>query len=89
LAKRDFSLSQQNQAGMLTLNQARAAGAVNTQSVDGFTVVNARAAYLLPMLGDRGEIFVAIENLTDENYQMRPGYPMPGASAQLGVNFSF
>jgi len=84
-----LTLDAQNQASMLTLNQARTAGAANTQSVDGFTVVNARAAYPLPMLGNRGEIFVAVENLTDESYQMRPGYPMPGASAQLGVNFSF
>ena len=74
---------------MLTLNQARAAGAANTQSVDGFTVVNARAAYPLQALGNRGEVFLALENITDANYEMRPGYPMPGASAQVGVNVSF
>jgi len=84
-----ISLDAQNQSSMLTLNQARAAGAANTQSVDGFTVVNARAAYLLSALGDRGEVFVALENLTDASYEMRPGYPMPGASAQVGVNFGF
>lgn len=79
----------QNQSSMLTLNQARAAGAANTQSVDGFTVINARAAYPLEALGKRGEMFVALENITDTNYEMRPGYPMPGASAQVGVNVSF
>jgi len=79
----------QSQSSMLTLNQARAAGASNTQSVDGFTVVNARAAYPLQALGKRGEVFLALENITDANYGMRPGYPMPGVSAQVGVNVSF
>lgn len=79
----------QSQSSMLTLNQARAAGAANTQSVDGFTVVNARAAYPLQALGRRGEVFLALENITDASYAMRPGYPMPGASAQIGVNVSF
>ncbi|MEQ1783652.1 MAG: TonB-dependent receptor [Hyphomonadaceae bacterium] len=79
----------QNQSSMLTLNQARAAGAANTQAVDGFTVVNARAAYPFQALGKRGEVFLALENITDANYEMRPGYPMPGASAQVGVNVSF
>lgn len=53
------------------------------------TVVNARAAYPLEALGKRGEVFLALENITDADYEMRPGYPMPGASAQVGVNVSF
>ena len=79
----------QHQASMLTLNEARADGGVNTRSVDLFTVLNARVAYALPSLGDDGEIFLAVENLGDAEYEMRAGYPMPGASAQLGLNFSF
>jgi iron complex outermembrane receptor protein len=29
---------------------------------------------------------VAIENLFDTTYAYRPGYPMPGASVQVGVS---
>ena len=42
----------------------------------------------LPVLGPRGEVFVALENLGDRRYAYRPGYPMPGRSGQLGVRFS-
>jgi hypothetical protein len=30
-------------------------------------------------------LYVAGENLTDADYQYRPGYPMPGASVMGGV----
>jgi iron complex outermembrane receptor protein len=32
---------------------------------------------------------VAGENLTDSDYQYRPGYPMPGASVMGGVAWGF
>lgn len=84
-----LSVDAQHQTSMFVLNEARADGAVNTQKVDGFTVVNARLAYALEPLGKRGEVYVAVENLFDADYQYRPGYPMPGTSAQVGVNFNF
>ena len=42
---------------------------------------------MLPRLDGRVELFLAIENLFDEAYAYRPGYPMPGTSAQVGVTF--
>ena len=84
-----LSLDGQYQAEMYVLNRARAAGALNTAQVDSFPVLNGRVGYALPALGPRGEIFVAVENLFDRDYEFRPGYPMPGASAQAGINVSF
>ena len=78
----------QAQSRMFVLNKARADGAPNTAAVGGFGVVNLRVAYALAMLGPRGEVFLAMENLGDRRYAYRPGYPMPGRSAQLGLNFS-
>lgn len=81
------SVDAQAQCGMLTLNRGRGAGDTNTAAVGGFGVVNLRTAYQLPMLGAGSEAFVAMENLGDRAYAYRPGYPMPGRSAQLGVSF--
>jgi iron complex outermembrane receptor protein len=77
----------QHQSEMHVLARARSAGAANTERVDGFTVVNLRPSWLLPRLDGRVEVFLAIENLFDESYGYRPGYPMPGTSAQVGVTF--
>ncbi len=63
------SMDGQNQSSMVVLGQARANGAANTTQVDGFTVANVRAAYKLPAMGKRGEIFVAAENLLDRQYR--------------------
>jgi len=82
------SADAQAQSQMAVLNRSRADGATNTAQVGGFTVVNLRAAHALPVLGPRGEVFVALENLGDRRYAYRPGYPMPGRSGQLGVRFS-
>ena len=43
----------------------------------------------VPLLGQRGEAFVAVENLFDEDYSFRAGYPMPGRSYQFGLRASF
>jgi iron complex outermembrane receptor protein len=82
------SADAQAQGAMFTLNKARADGAPNTARVGGFAVLNLRMALALPVLGPRGEVFVAIENLADREYAYSPGYPMPGRAAQLGVNLS-
>ncbi|BCS34415.1 TonB-dependent receptor [Luteitalea sp. TBR-22] len=75
----------QHQSAMTVLARARTATAVNPQQVDGFTVVNARPSVTLPRSGGRADLFVAVENLFDTTYAYRPGYPMPGASVQVGV----
>lgn len=76
----------QAQGAMFVLNKARADGAPNTAQVGGFAVVNLRAAYALPALGPRGEVFLALENLADRRYAYRPGYPMPGRAGQFGIH---
>jgi iron complex outermembrane receptor protein len=43
----------------------------------------------VPALGKRGEVFVALENLFDQQYEFRAGYPMPRRSAQVGLHASF
>ena len=82
------SVDAQRQAGMTVLKQGRN-GSPNTASVDGFTVANLRVGRKVPLLGERGEAFVAIENLFDEDYSFRAGYPMPGRSYQFGLRASF
>lgn len=78
----------QSQSRMYVLNKARADGAPNTAQVGGFAVANLKAGYSLQVLGPRGELFVALENLGDRHYAYRPGYPMPGRSGQVGLQFS-
>lgn len=82
------SADAQHQTRMTVLGQARN-GSLNTVQVAGFTVANVRVAYKVPQLGQRGEVFAAIENLLDKTYAFREGYPMPGRSLQLGVKSSF
>jgi len=79
----------QSQSKVWALNKSRAADALNTEQVDGFTVVNARISYRLPFLGDQGEVFTNIENLFNTSYEYRPGYPMPGAWIQFGLSANF
>jgi iron complex outermembrane receptor protein len=82
------SLDGQRQAGMTVLKQGRD-GSTNSARVDGFTVANLRVGRKVPLLGQRGEAFVAVENLFDEDYSFRAGYPMPGRSYQFGLRASF
>lgn len=62
-----------------------------TQSVDSYLIVNARIAYAVEMWDGKvqGELFGAVENLTDTDYAFRPGYPMPGIMPSLGFDVRF
>lgn len=62
-------------------SQARAGAASNTERVGAFALVNARLAWNF----ERGEVFLAGENLLDRDYRYRPGYPMPGIGWTLGT----
>jgi iron complex outermembrane receptor protein len=84
-----LAVDAQYQARTLVMSRGRAAAASNTEEVGSFAVVNARLSHSLPVLGSAGEVFLAVENLFDRDYAYRPGYPMPGIGAQLGVSASF
>jgi iron complex outermembrane receptor protein len=84
-----LTVDTQYQSSVLALSRPRAAGAVNTEQVDSFVIMNARVSHQLPFLGKKGEIFVAMENLLDADYAYRPGYPMPGRWGQIGIAASF
>lgn len=77
------------QSQVWALNRARVAGAVNGDKVGSFAVANARLSYPLPGLGKKGEVFLAVENLFDRDYEYRPGYPMPGRWGQVGLSASY
>ena len=89
LGKLRLSVDAQHQNAMYVLEQARANGAVNSARVDAFTVVNMRLAYSPRFAGKRGQVYLAVENLFDADYAYRPGYPMPGASGQLGLSLGW
>jgi iron complex outermembrane receptor protein len=89
----DFKLAfdAQHQSKMLGLNSSRFNEYQTnaTSPVDSFTVANVRVAYPVPQLGNKGEVFLAVENLFDEKYEYVPGYTMPGISGQLGFVANF
>lgn len=89
LAGVHMALDAQYQSETLTLNRARNPEAVNNETVSSFVVVNARLSYPIKALGDRGEVFIAGENLLDRDYAYRPGYPMPGIWGQIGFSANF
>ncbi|OQC19299.1 MAG: vitamin B12/cobalamin outer membrane transporter [Planctomycetes bacterium ADurb.Bin069] len=72
-------------------SQARRAGAKNDKRVDSYFLLSAKLAYLFSIPGSKteGEIFVAGENLTNERYEYRPGYPMPRANVMGGLTLRF
>jgi iron complex outermembrane receptor protein len=62
-----------------------------TQEVDGYFIINARVARAVEMWNGKlkGELFGAVENLTDTDYAFRPGYPMPGILPSIGFDVRF
>ncbi len=77
----------QHQTSMYSLTQGR--GAFNPSQVDSLTVANTRIAYPMASLGKRGEVYAAINNLFDANYQYNAGYPMAGRNFRVGLIASF
>ncbi len=77
----------QHQTSMYSLTQSR--GAFSPSQVDSLTVSNTRIAYPMASLGKRGEVYAAINNLFDANYQYNAGYPMAGRNFRIGLIASF
>ncbi len=61
------------------------------EAVSGYTLVSARTGYRLRQEGHswNGELFVGGENLTNQNYEYSPGYPMPGTTWMAGLSLDF
>jgi iron complex outermembrane receptor protein len=74
-----------------TSTLGRKANAASVQKVGAFFLLNAKLAYdfQIPYRNMQGEVFVAGENLTDEFYEVRAGYPMPGINGMAGVKLRF
>ena len=91
LEKFKLSLDCQYVDEMFVDAQARRAGAKNTGSVDSYFLVNGKLSYafLSYASGLEGKIYVAVENLTDADYEYYPGYPMPGTTGMIGVKFAY
>jgi outer membrane receptor protein involved in Fe transport len=72
-------------------SKARRLGAVNTATVDSYFLLNGKLSYQLPLPTKRvqGEVFLAVENLTDTDYEYYPGYPMPGTTWMIGGKVIF
>jgi iron complex outermembrane receptor protein len=63
--------------------------AASQATVESYVLINARLAYRLLLGQQPAEIFVAGENLSDSEYEVRPGYPMPGRSLFGGFTLQF
>lgn len=86
-----LAIDAQYQSETMTFNnKARNANVGGSgANVSSLIVLNARAGYPIPQLGEKGEIFISGENLLDRDYEYRPGYPMPGIWGQIGIAASF
>jgi len=73
------------------LSRSRMEGTTNLRTVDSYFLLNGRLSYRfgVPGSGTELEAWIAGENLTDTDYEMKPGYPMPGASVMVGLDVSF
>ncbi len=89
--KMKLSLDCQYVGDMFVDAQARRADAENTGSVDSYLLVNGKlsCAFFSHGSGAEGEIYLAVENLTDVDYEYYPGYPMPGTTGMIGIKFAY
>ena len=77
----------QHQSGMYSLTQDR--GSFSPNEVGSLTVANARISRPVAALGKKGEVYAAVNNLFDANYEYNAGYPMPGRNVRVGLIASF
>ncbi|MGQ9669382.1 MAG: TonB-dependent receptor domain-containing protein [Desulfosoma sp.] len=86
-----LSLDGERVSAMTVREQARRAGATNTQKVDAYLLLNGKLSYHFPLPYRAGDaiVYVAVENIFDEDYEYLPGYPMPGTSVMVGAKFAF
>jgi len=60
------------------------------EEIGGFLVANAKVTLdLMAWTKLQSELYVSVENLTDESYEFLPGYPMPGTIYFSGARLKF
>ncbi|MFW5488794.1 MAG: TonB-dependent receptor [Desulfovibrio sp.] len=89
---KDFTLNMDGQYvdKMYVLKQVRMATAKNTQQVSSHFLLGGRLSWAFEneTIGG-GELYAAVENLLDEDYEYRPDYPMPGRNFSVGIKLTF
>ena len=66
-------------------------GGSSIAEVGGFFLLNGKISWEFPIPSPRmsGEIFLAGENLADQDYVYKKDYPMPGITGMVGLNLKF
>jgi outer membrane receptor protein involved in Fe transport len=72
-------------------SRGRTEGAINTEKVGSAFLLNAKLSYdfSIPSWRTDGCIYIAVENLTDTEYEFKPDYPMPGINGMIGLVLKF
>lgn len=72
-------------------SRARQEGTVNTEKVGSFFLLNGKLThdFSIPSWNANGHVYVAGENLTDTDYELKPDYPMPGINGMVGLVLEF
>jgi iron complex outermembrane receptor protein len=87
IAEYRVAFDAQHQSSMYSLTQGR--GDFNPNQVGSLTAANARVSRPVAALGKKGEVYAAVNNLFDANYQYNAGYPMSGRNFRVGLIASF
>jgi iron complex outermembrane receptor protein len=72
-------------------SRARREGTINMDQVDSYFLINSKVSYdfILPYGNTGCQAYIALENLTDTEYEQKKGYPMQGIGCMLGIDVSF
>ncbi|MEW5807194.1 MAG: TonB-dependent receptor plug domain-containing protein [Acidobacteriota bacterium] len=72
-------------------SQDRLKDSENTASVSSYFLVNGKLSYdfAFPSHPTRAQLYIAVENLTDNSYELKQGYPMPGINGMVGLALDF
>jgi outer membrane cobalamin receptor len=59
--------------------------------LEDYTTLNLRLGCRFTETGSptKGEVFIACDNVTNTEYELKPGYPMPGATFTFGLEVRF
>lgn len=90
----DFQISADAlyRSSMYTDSWARAAVPFEPDSVTDLFLLNTKLSYFFEcdsVFLEEGEVFLAVENLTDRSYEYSPGYRMPGITWSVGLTLNF